>query len=87
MLIILLKVSRGDSDIIEARSCSHCCSARAISITYYEGVFVALGNQQAMSMRHSVMCELPDAAIVNCAIYVLFVSIWLFSNQLQLTNI
>ena len=27
---------------IKARSCNHCCSRRAVNITYYECVFVAL---------------------------------------------
>jgi len=36
---------------IEARSSKHCCSGRAISIAYYECVFVALGIQYAMSGR------------------------------------
>jgi hypothetical protein len=32
---------------IEVRSCNHCCSGKAISITYYECVSVALGIQHA----------------------------------------
>jgi len=63
MLIIMLTVSRGGSDITEARSCSHCCSARAISITYYEGVFVALGTQHASACAMCVMCGLSGSKI------------------------
>jgi len=43
---------------IVARSCNHCCSGRAISITYSEFVFVALSIQHAMRMRHIVVCDL-----------------------------
>ena len=32
---------------------------KAISITYSEGVSVALGIQHAMGMRHIVICGLP----------------------------
>jgi hypothetical protein len=35
----------------------------AISITYSEIVFVALGNQHAMRMRHVVNCVLPRTTI------------------------
>ena len=35
---------------IETRSRNHCYSGKAISITYCECVFVALGNQHAMRM-------------------------------------
>jgi hypothetical protein len=41
---------------IEARSCKRCFRAEAISITYSEGMFVALGFQQAVRMRHIVIC-------------------------------
>ena len=42
----------------EVRSCSHCCSRKAMSITYPQGVFVALGIQPAMHMRHIFICGL-----------------------------
>jgi hypothetical protein len=36
---------------IGARSCNHCCSGKAVSVTYSECVFVALGIQYAMCVR------------------------------------
>ena len=44
---------------IEARSCNHCYSGKAISITYSECVSVSLVIQHAMSMRRIIICDLP----------------------------
>ena len=38
---------------IEARLCNHCCSGKAISITYSECVSGALGTQREKCMRHT----------------------------------
>ena len=48
---------------IEVRSCNHCCSGKAISIIQPECVFVALGIQHAMHMRHTVIFYLPGSTI------------------------
>jgi len=37
---------------IETRSCNHCCSGKAVSITYFDCVFVALGIQHGMGLLH-----------------------------------
>jgi len=45
----------------EASSRNHCCSGKAISITYSGGVFVALGSQHAKRMR----CIMPCMACLS----------------------
>ena len=49
---------------IEARLCNHCCSGKAISITYSECVSVAVYIQNAKRMHHSVFCCLSGCNIV-----------------------
>ena len=50
-------------DNVEARTCNHCCSREAIRITYSADVFVALGIQPAMRMRHIVFCCLSGFTV------------------------
>jgi len=49
----------------EVRSPNRCCSGKAISITYSEGVFLVLGTQHAVRMRHIVVCDLSDSTIFS----------------------
>jgi len=45
----------------EARSLNHCCSGKAIGVTYSEGVLVALGIRNSMRMRHIVTYGVPGS--------------------------
>ena len=49
--------------ISESSSRSH-CSGKAISITYYEFVPIALDIQHAMRMRRVVICGLSGSALL-----------------------
>ena len=48
---------------MEARSCNHRYSEKAISITHSECVSVALVTRHAMRKRHVVICGLPRSIL------------------------
>jgi hypothetical protein len=50
---------------IAERLCNRYCGGEAISITYSEFMFVALGIQHAMRTRHILMCDLPVCIIFS----------------------
>jgi hypothetical protein len=54
---------------IDARSWNSCCRAEEISITYSEGVFVALSFQQAMRMRHVGLRNIFPRYPINYTIF------------------
>jgi len=43
------------------RSCNHCCSGKAIGITYSECVALALIIQPEMNLLHFVICGLTSS--------------------------
>jgi len=47
---------------LRARSCIHFCSGKT-SITYFEYMFVTIGIQHAMRIRHVIICGLPCCTI------------------------
>ena len=48
---------------IEMRTCNHRCSEKAISVTYSECVFVALGIHHAKHRCHTVICGLSGSTM------------------------
>ena len=52
------KLKKKRQTVCLKRSCNHCCSRKAISITYSRYVYVALGIQHAVRMGHTVICGL-----------------------------
>ena len=49
----------------DARSWNRCCSGKALSVTYFEWVSVALGIQHETCMRHIAICALPRSTIFS----------------------
>ena len=47
----------------EERSFNHLCSGKSICITRSECVFVALGIQLAMRIRHFIICGLSGSTV------------------------
>jgi len=50
---------------IEEHSCKHYGNGKPIHITYPDCVFVALGIQHAMSLRHIAICGLSVSTIIS----------------------
>jgi len=48
----------------EARSCNHCCSGKEMSIIHSEWVFVALGIQHVMCLRHVILSSVACITVL-----------------------
>ena len=59
---IMNKAGKVPKRNIKEPSCNHCCSGKAIIITHSDRVFVALGVQHAMRVRH-IFCNLSCCKI------------------------
>ena len=56
---------------IEARLCNHCCCGKAISITYSEFEYVALGSQLEKRMRCIILSSMACPALSNFSTYLI----------------
>jgi hypothetical protein len=56
---------------VEARSCNHCCSGKAISISHSKCVFVALGIQHAMRMHRVILSSVVGPALHYFSTYLM----------------
>jgi len=67
--------------------CNHCCSGKAISMTYSESAFVELGIEHTMPMRHIVIYNIFPHSLINGTIFektVMYIKcVFLFSLELS----
>jgi hypothetical protein len=62
VLILLYSTSvPGNNKTGKARNCNHSCREEAVSIRYSECVFVALGIERELRMRHVNICGLSGS--------------------------
>ena len=61
---------------------NHCSSGKAINITYFESVFVALGTQREIRMRHIVICGLPGSTVF----FHIIINSTIFGNKISNIN-
>jgi hypothetical protein len=50
-------------NVTQARLCNHSYSGKAISATHSECLFVVLGIQRAMRMRHVAICGMSGSVV------------------------
>jgi hypothetical protein len=63
MILIITRQAMYVSSGIEARSHNHCCRGKAISITYYECMSVALVIQHVKRMRRIILSYVACLAV------------------------